>query len=154
MNERTGVLIAALSSALGGGAAVATRFMIGGFDPLTIATVRFGGGALCILPIALLMRPRMPPRNDWPAVIGLGVLFYAVFFIVYNLALSYTTVGRGTLALSTLPLMTMVAGAVLDGISAEMQVAGVDLGAAEDDRERALRFVRDLLQVLQLALHQ
>ena len=48
MNERTGVLIAVLSSALGGGAAVATRFMIGNFDPLTLATVRFGGGALQI----------------------------------------------------------------------------------------------------------
>lgn len=112
-SETFGVLVALASSALGGGAAVATRFMIGGADPLTLATVRFGGGALCILPIALLMRPKMPPRDDWPAVAGLGVLFYALFFIVYNLALSYTTVGRGTLALSTLPLMTMVAGAVL-----------------------------------------
>ena len=56
MNERTGVLIAILSSALGGGAAVATRFMIGSFDPLTLATVRFGGGALLLLPIALLGR--------------------------------------------------------------------------------------------------
>ena len=115
MKESTGVLIALLSSALGGGAAVATRFLIGshGHDPLTIAMIRFGGGALCILPVALALRPKLPPRADWPAVAGLGFLFYAVFFVVYNLALSYTTVARGTLALSTLPLMTMVAGAVL-----------------------------------------
>ena len=44
-------------------------------------------------------------------------MFYAVFFVFYNVALGYTTVARGTLALSTLPLMTMVAGAVL-GIEA------------------------------------
>lgn len=113
MNEKTGVLIALASSALGGGAAVATRFLIGHYDPLLLAGVRFGGGALFILPIALLLRPKMPPRADWPAVIGLGVLFYALFFIVYNLALAYTTVGRGTLALSTLPLVTMLAGAIL-----------------------------------------
>jgi drug/metabolite transporter (DMT)-like permease len=112
-NEKTGVLIAIVSSALGGGAAVATRFMIGGVDPLTLATVRFGGGALCMLPFALLLRPRWPSRADWPAVAGLGFLFYAVFFVFYNLALAYTTVGRGTLALSTLPLMTMVCGALL-----------------------------------------
>ena len=113
MKESTGVLIAVLSSALGGGAAVATRFLIGTHDPLTIAMIRFGGGALCLLPVALLLRPKLPPRADWPAVAGLGFLFFAVFFVVYNLALSYTTVARGTLALSTLPLMTMVAGAVL-----------------------------------------
>jgi len=117
MNERTGVLIAVMSSALGGGAAVATRFLIGGVDPLTLAAVRFGGGALCLLPLALLLRPKWPARADWPAVAGLGFLFYAVFLVFYNLALSYTTVGRGTLALSTLPLMTMLAGAVL-GIEA------------------------------------
>ena len=40
-----------------------------------------------------------------------------MFFVFYNLALGYTTVARGTLALSTLPLMTMVAGAAL-GIEA------------------------------------
>jgi drug/metabolite transporter (DMT)-like permease len=50
-------------------------------------------------------------------VAGLGFLFYAVFFVFYNLALSYTTAARGTLALSTLPLITMLAGAVL-GIEA------------------------------------
>jgi len=113
MKESTGVLIAVLSSALGGGAAVATRFLIGSHDPLTIAMIRFGGGALCLLPIALLLRPKLPPRADWPAVAGLGFLLFAVFFVIYNLALSYTTVARGTLALSTLPLMTMVVGAVL-----------------------------------------
>src|SRR5688572_13694491 len=113
MKESTGVLIAVLSSALGGGAAVATRYLIGGYDPLTLAMVRFGGGALCLLPVALLLRPKMPPRADWPAVAALGFVFFGVFFVIYNLALSYTTVARGTLALSTLPLMTMVAGALL-----------------------------------------
>jgi drug/metabolite transporter (DMT)-like permease len=109
-SEWRGVAIALLSSSFGGGAAVATRFLITSADPLTLATIRFGGGALLILPLALLLRPKWPTRADWPAVAGLGFLFYAVFFIFYNLALSYTTVGRGTLALSTLPLMTMLVG--------------------------------------------
>jgi drug/metabolite transporter (DMT)-like permease len=43
----------------------------------------------------------------------LGLMFFALFFIVYNLALAYTTVARGTLALSTLPLLTMVVAAVI-----------------------------------------
>jgi drug/metabolite transporter (DMT)-like permease len=44
-------------------------------------------------------------------------MFYALFFVFYNVALSLTTVARGTLALSTLPLMTMLVGALL-GIEA------------------------------------
>jgi len=112
-SEWKGVAIALVSSSFGAGAAVATRFLITSADPLTLATVRFGGGALCLLPLVVLLRPKWPSRADWPAVAGLGFLFYAVFFVFYNLALSFTTVGRGTLALSTLPLMTMLVGAAL-----------------------------------------
>jgi drug/metabolite transporter (DMT)-like permease len=68
---------------------------------------------ICLLPLALLLRVRWPQRGDWAAVAGLGFMFFAVFFVFYNLALTFTTVARGTLALSTLPLMTMVAGAIL-----------------------------------------
>jgi hypothetical protein len=49
---------------LGGGAAVATRFLIVGADPLTLATVRFGGNALCLLPLVLLLKPKWPARAD------------------------------------------------------------------------------------------
>ncbi len=43
----------------------------------------------------------------------LGVCFFGVFFILYNVALGFTTAARASLALSTLPLQTMLAGAVL-----------------------------------------
>jgi drug/metabolite transporter (DMT)-like permease len=113
MNERLGVGIAIVSSAVGGAAAVATRYLIGSADPFTLAAIRFGGGVICLLPLALLLRVRFPQRSDWPAIAGLGFMFFAVFFVLYNVALAYTTVARGTLALSTLPLMTMIAGAIL-----------------------------------------
>jgi drug/metabolite transporter (DMT)-like permease len=113
MSEARGVGVAVLSCCLGAGAAVATRHLIAAADPITLAAVRFGGGALCLLPLLLLVRVRWPPRQDWPAVAGLGLVFYAVFLVLYNVALSVTTVARGTLALSTLPLMTMIAGRVL-----------------------------------------
>jgi drug/metabolite transporter (DMT)-like permease len=117
MNERLGVGVAILSSSFGAGAAVATRYLITAADPITLAAIRFGGGVLCLLPLALLLGVRWPQRGDWPAVAGLGFMFYAVFFVFYNVALAYTTVARGTLALSTLPLMTMLVGAAL-GIEA------------------------------------
>jgi drug/metabolite transporter (DMT)-like permease len=113
MSERLGVAVAIVSSSFGAGAAVATRYLIAVADPFTLAAIRFGGGVLCLLPLVLLVPVRWPPRRDWPVVAALGFVFYAVFFVLYNVALGFTTVARGTLALSTLPVMTMVAGAVL-----------------------------------------
>jgi len=117
MHERLGVAVAILSSAVGGAAAVATRYLIATADPFTLAAVRFGGGVVCLLPIALALRVRWPAGRDRLLVAGLGLVFFAVFFVFYNLALAFTTVARGTLALSTLPLMTMLVGALL-GIEA------------------------------------
>ena len=113
MGEWLGVLIALVSSALGGTAAAVTRFLVGNADPLTLSILRWGIGVLCLLPVALALRVRWPRRADWPAVAGLGLAFYGVFFILYNLALGYTTAARASLALSTLPLQTMAVGALL-----------------------------------------
>jgi drug/metabolite transporter (DMT)-like permease len=108
-----GVLIAMVSSALGGTAAAVTRYLVGDADPLTLAVLRWGIGFLCVLPVALLLRVRWPMRRDWPAVAALGVCFFGLFFIFYNIAVGYTTTARASLALSTLPLQTMLVGALL-----------------------------------------
>ena len=70
-----------------------------------------------MLPIALVLRVRWPPRSDWPGVAALGLCFFGLFFILYNIALGYTTAARASLALSTLPLQTMLVGGIL-GIEA------------------------------------
>jgi len=108
-----GVLIAMVSSALGGTAAAVTRYLVGDADPLTLAVLRWGIGFLCVLPVALLLRARWPMRRDWPAVAALGVCFFGLFFIFYNIAVGYTTAARASLALSTLPLQTMLIAALL-----------------------------------------
>lgn len=113
MGEWLGVAIAIVSSSLGGTAAAVTRYLVGSADPLTLAVLRWGIGVLCVLPVALLMRARWPGRQDLPSVVGLGFLFYGLFTILYNLAIGYTTAARASLALSTLPLQTMVVGALL-----------------------------------------
>jgi drug/metabolite transporter (DMT)-like permease len=112
-NERIGVLAAVLSSTFGGMAAAVTRYVIGDVDPITLAAFRFGIGFLLLLPLALLARSRWPAGRDWIGVTSLGLLFFALFFVVYNVSLDHTTAARGTLALSTLPLMTMVVAALL-----------------------------------------
>jgi drug/metabolite transporter (DMT)-like permease len=108
-----GVLIAIVSSALGGTAAAVTRYLVGDADALTLAILRWGIGFVCVLPVALFLRVRWPARRDWPAVAALGVSFFGLFFILYNVAVAYTTAARASLALSTLPLQTMLVGALL-----------------------------------------
>ena len=112
-SERAGVIAALVSSALGGTAGGLTRFAIGANDPYTLAAFRFGIAFVLILPIALALRSRWPQGRDWWLVGALGVLYFAVFFFIYNLALSYTTAARRSLALSTLPLVTMIIAALL-----------------------------------------
>ena len=109
-SQRLGVLIAIVSSCVGGTAAAVTRYLAGSADPLTLAILRWGIGFLCVLPVALLLRVRWPRRNDWLGIACLGLAFFGLFFILYNLAVSYTTAARASLALSTLPLQTMLVG--------------------------------------------
>ncbi|CCV13168.1 DMT family transporter [Mesorhizobium sp. STM 4661] len=111
--EILGVLAAILSSAFGGTAVGATRYLAGTLDPLTIGAVRFGGGFLVLAAVALWRRDKWPAKSDWPGAGALGLLFFGLFPVLFNGALVYTTAARGALALSTLPLLTMFAGAVL-----------------------------------------
>ncbi|MCP1907709.1 drug/metabolite transporter (DMT)-like permease [Bradyrhizobium elkanii] len=113
MGEIWGVLAAVASSALGGTSIGATRFLVGAIDPLAIGAFRFGIGVLLLLPLALLQRRNWPTRHDWLGVAGLGLLFFAGFPVLFNASLIFTTAARGALALSTLPLLTMLVGAAL-----------------------------------------
>jgi drug/metabolite transporter (DMT)-like permease len=113
VGEWFGVILALVSSCLGGSAAAVTRYLVGNADPITLAVLRWGIGFLCVLPAALLLRAKWPPRSDWAAVAMLGLCFFGLFFVLYNIAVSYTTAARAALALSTLPLQTMVVGALL-----------------------------------------
>ncbi|WP_265441723.1 DMT family transporter [Bradyrhizobium sp. SEMIA] len=91
MGEWFGVAIALVSSSIGGTAAAITRYLVGGADPILLAILRWGIGFLCLLPCALVLRVRWPPRADWPSVALLGICFFGLFFILYNIAVSYTT---------------------------------------------------------------
>lgn len=113
MSEIWGVLAAVLSSALGGASIGATRYIGNAVDPLALGSLRFGIGFLMLLPVVMLTGNRWPGRPDWPGTAALGLLFFGLFPILFNASLHYTTAARGALALSTLPLLTMLAAAML-----------------------------------------
>jgi len=129
VGEWVGVAIALVSSCLGGTAAAITRYLAGNTDPITLAILRWAIGFCCVLPAALLLKARWPQRRDWPAVAALGFCFFGVFFVLYNIAMSYTTAARASLALATLPLHTMVVGALL-GIEPLTKRKSIGVGVA------------------------
>ncbi len=103
-----GVLAACASSTLGGAALVATRGLMDATDPATLATLRYGIGAACLVPLALAARLPWPRGRDAVATASLGVLFFAAFSWLLNASLSLTTAARGALALSTMPFLTLL----------------------------------------------
>jgi drug/metabolite transporter (DMT)-like permease len=111
--ERIGVAAAILSSTCGGLTGAVTRYVIGASDPVTIAAFRFGIAFLLLLPLALLVRTQWPRGRDLLGVAVLGILYFCVFFLLYNQSLAMTTAAHGSLALSTLPLVTLVVAALL-----------------------------------------
>lgn len=113
MQEMKGVLAAVGSSALGGVAVGATRYVMPFTDSVTLAMLRFGLGCVFLIPIALMRRSRWPGRRDWPAAVGLGLLLFSLFPALFNESLFYTSAAHGALVLSTLPLVTMLIAAAL-----------------------------------------
>ena len=112
-NERNGLIAAVISSTCGGLTGAVTRYVIGATDPVTLAAFRFGIAFLLILPLALWMRSQWPRGRDLAGVAALGILYFAVFFVLYNWSLEMTTAARGSLALAMLPLVTMLVAAML-----------------------------------------
>ncbi len=113
MSNTLGIVAALASSALGGTAGGITRYLIGASDPPTLAFFRFGIAFVLLLPVAILARSRWPQRADLLGAMVLGIVYFALFFFLYNLAMSFTTAARGSLALATLPLTTMLVAASL-----------------------------------------
>lgn len=98
---------------MGGMAAAVTRYAVATMDPVLISTFRFGIGCLLLLPFAVAMRARWPRGVDLLATVALGAMFYGGYFVAYARALTFTTAARGSLAIATLPVLTMLVAAAL-----------------------------------------
>lgn len=109
-----GLTAACCSSLLGGSAVVATRYAVAGLDPVALAALRYGLGAIVLgVLVLLLRRATRLERRDWLAVFLLGALFFAAFPALFSASLAYTSAARGALALSTLPFLTLLCAAAL-----------------------------------------
>lgn len=101
--------LAAFSALSAGSAVVATRFIISDTDPVILATLRFGIGALILTPFLIVGFIRNPiAKTDWPQIVILGALFFGLFAYVFNVSLKYTTAAHGAIGLATSPIITLV----------------------------------------------
>jgi drug/metabolite transporter (DMT)-like permease len=113
MGEVIGVLAAIASSSLGGLSVAVTRLVVGATDPITLGAFRFGIGGLLMLPLVWRQGQLWPEARALAPIAGLGLLYFGLFPVLFNGSLIYTTAARGSLALSSLPVLTMLVGAVL-----------------------------------------
>ena len=138
MSDLLGMAAGAGSATVGGTAIAAIRYLAAYTDPFTLAAMRFGIGFCILFPIACFKNERWPTPRDWPKTAGLGLLFFVVFPVILNLALSYTTAARAALTIATLPLLTMAIAAALGaerftlrkGTAAVIALAGVAVALA------------------------
>ena len=110
-------LAACLSTALGGSAFVAIRFLVTETEPVTIAFLRNFVAAVVLTAIALLVVRRWPTPRELLVMGAMGALFFGGLQFIFSNALIYTTSSRGALAYTTAPFMTLLIAAAF-GIEA------------------------------------
>jgi drug/metabolite transporter (DMT)-like permease len=121
-------LAACLSTALGGSAFVAMRFLVTETEPVTIAFLRNGIAAVVLGAVALAVVRRWPSPRELLVMGAMGALFFGGLQFIFANALTFTTASRGALAYTTTPFLTL-AIAALFGIErpTRMKVAGIVL---------------------------
>ncbi len=92
---------------------VLTRMIVAESDPFSLAFLRYGIGVLALLAVLVMAGP-LPrvKRADFGAFIILGLLMFTCFPYFMTRALEDTTAAHGGLLFATMPLMTMIIGAV------------------------------------------
>ena len=108
MTQARGLQLLLLAVVLFGGVWPVSLHALAHATPVWFATSRAGLAAIAsTLLLVALRRLRLPRRADWPAVLAVGCLQLAAFFLMTHLALPLVGAGR-TAVLSNVTLMWLV----------------------------------------------
>ena len=104
---------AAAAAALSAGTAVvATRFVIGETDPISLVFYRYLVSIICFLPILPIIWPRSGlDVREYVKIALFGILFFVLFPWAFNAALQYNPAARGAVGLATIPIQTLIVAA-------------------------------------------
>jgi len=100
---------AAAAALIAGIAVVATRFVIGETDPLSLVYYRYVVSVLCFVPFL----PALWPRDELDAaeyakIAAFGILFFVLFPWAFNASLQHIPAARGAIGLATIPIQTLI----------------------------------------------
>lgn len=112
---------------------VVTKQAITEIPPLTLSFIRVSIGALVLLPFAIYRHRRSARTKPlpWRAIAVLSCIGVAIYYLTFNLALSYTSASQGALVQSSIPAITALIAVVLLGERASlMRMMGVALSIA------------------------
>jgi drug/metabolite transporter (DMT)-like permease len=100
---------------LWGSTFVVTKATFEEIPPLTLAFLRVSIGALVLLPFALQRRRQSPAGQPlpWKAILQLGAIGVAFYYLTFNLGMSLTSASQGALVQSCIPAMTALVAVVL-----------------------------------------
>ena len=102
-------IAAAISSLSAGISIVATRVIIYETDPISLAFFRYFIAATCLFPILYLgLRKQQIALKHIVPITMLGLLLYTLFPWGFSASLKYTTAAYGAIALSTMPIFTLI----------------------------------------------
>lgn len=98
------VLIALAIHILWGANPVAVKIGLAVFPPLWSGFLRFALGCVCVIAWARVARiPILPPRDEWPVHIGLGLIF-TVQIAAMNIGFGATTAANSAVLIAINPL--------------------------------------------------
>jgi drug/metabolite transporter (DMT)-like permease len=100
---------------LWGGSPIATRLAVLGIDPLAVGILRTLLAAVLALPLALMLRLKLPrERRGWVLILGAALGSYVLFPILFSIGVRHTTASHAALVHASTPLFTGVIAAVLE----------------------------------------
>lgn len=109
--EALALAAAAATGVQVGAAMVATRYVVNDIGPLSLGLLRYAIALLCLLPFAAMRRRVRYAGRDLLAIVGLGIVQFAVLIILINVGLQYISSTRAALLFATMPLLTMLVAA-------------------------------------------
>lgn len=115
MNKVALAHASAATAALSAGAAVvATRFVIGETDPISLVFYRYLISVLCFAPIMPMLWPRSGlDAVEYGKIALFGILFFVLFPWTFNAALQFNPAARGAVGLATIPIQTLLLATLL-----------------------------------------
>ncbi len=131
MTAKQGIILIALSLVWGCSFLFIKVIVDAGVEPIGMSAVRTSLGAATLLPFAWAARAGFrQPRATWLALLGLGVLNFAIPWTIFGIAETHVPSGAAAVANASMPLWSALLATILlraDRLGPQ-RIAGLGLG--------------------------